>query len=56
MALARARELTDSVMQAVNNNTAPEHHVNIFPYSGTVLPELIPPSLRLSGVNFDIIA
>jgi hypothetical protein len=35
MALARARELTDSVMLAVNNNTAPEHHVNIFPYSGT---------------------
>merc|ERR1719228_1316237 len=33
MALARARELTDSVMEFVNNGTEPEDHVNIFPYS-----------------------
>ena len=33
MALARARELTDSVMEFINNGTDPEHHVNIFPYS-----------------------
>ena len=33
MALARARELTDSVMEFVNNGTEPDKHVNIFPYS-----------------------
>ena len=33
MALARARELTDSVMAFVNNGTDPENHINIFPYS-----------------------
>merc|ERR1711915_106001 len=33
MALARARELTDSVMEFVNNGTDPSQHVNIFPYS-----------------------
>jgi len=33
MALARARELTDSVMAAVNNGTDPSNHVKIFPYS-----------------------
>merc|ERR1712130_275251 len=33
MALARARELTDSVMAFVNNGSDPENHVNIFPYS-----------------------
>jgi len=33
MALARARELTDSVMEFVNNGTDPDKHVNIFPYS-----------------------
>ena len=34
MALARARELTDSVMAAINNGTDPASHVQIFPYSG----------------------
>jgi len=33
MALARARQLTDSVMEFVNNGTAEENKVNIFPYS-----------------------
>jgi hypothetical protein len=33
MALARARELTDSVMAAINNGTDPDSHVQIFPYS-----------------------
>ena len=34
MALARARELTDSVMEFINNGTDdPSKHVNIFPYS-----------------------
>ena len=33
MALARARQLTDSVMEFVNNGTDPAHQVNIFPYS-----------------------
>merc|ERR1712241_833198 len=34
MALARARELTDSVMEFINNGTEdPSKHVNIFPYS-----------------------
>ena len=34
MALARARELTDSVMEFVNNGTTdPDKQVNIFPYS-----------------------
>merc|ERR1719166_945197 len=33
MALARARELTDNVMEFVNNGTDPDKHVNIFPYS-----------------------
>ena len=35
MALARARELTDSVMAAINNGTDPDSHVQIFPYSGS---------------------
>merc|ERR1711894_500916 len=33
MALARARQLTDSIMEFVNNGTAEENKVNIFPYS-----------------------
>lgn len=33
MAMARARELADSVMESVNNGTEPEKHVTIFPYS-----------------------
>jgi len=34
MALARARELTDSVMEFINNGTDdPSKHINIFPYS-----------------------
>lgn len=33
MALARARELTDSVMAAINNGTDEDKHVKIFPYS-----------------------
>ena len=35
MALARARELTDSVMAAINNGTDPDSYVQIFPYSGS---------------------
>merc|ERR1719318_527047 len=33
MALARARQLTDSVMEFVNNGTSEDKKVNIFPYS-----------------------
>merc|ERR1719186_1566343 len=33
MALKRARELSASIMKAVNNGTDPEQHVKIFPYS-----------------------
>ena len=33
MALSRARELAESIMQAVNNGTEAEKQVNIFPYS-----------------------
>lgn len=33
MALHRARELSDAIMEAVNNGTEPENHVKIFPYS-----------------------
>jgi Niemann-Pick C1 protein len=33
MALQRARELSDSVMESVNNGTDPDKHVKIFPYS-----------------------
>merc|ERR1711881_247091 len=33
MALARARQLTDSIMDFVNNGTMEEKRVNIFPYS-----------------------
>jgi len=33
MALQRARELADSIMEAVNNGTDPENRVAIFPYS-----------------------
>ena len=32
-ALSRARELSDSIMNVVNNGTDPDKHVNVFPYS-----------------------
>merc|ERR1719318_2202166 len=32
-ALRRARQLTDSMTERMNNGTDPEEHVNIFPYS-----------------------